>query len=147
MASTGQKKGKENKSLLSEILFKYMPYWPLFIVVGLASIFGAWFYLKKTAPEYEISASIMLKDEKKGTSDGEVIKSLDQLTGTNIVENELEVLKSRSLMNNVVKALDLYITFLEEDKMYPNSAYTTSPVMITAPNPDDLKLAKKVPFT
>ena len=91
MASKGQKKGKENKSLLSEILFKYMPYWPLFIVVGLASIFGAWFYLKKTAPEYEISASIMLKDEKKGTSDGEVIKSLDQLTGTNIVENELEV--------------------------------------------------------
>lgn len=147
MASTGQKKGKENKSLLSEILFKYMPYWPLFIVVGLASIFGAWFYLKKTAPEYEISASIMLKDEKKGTSDGEVIKSLDQLTGTNIVENELEVLKSRSLMNNVVKALDLYITFLEEDKMYPKSAYTTSPVMIIAPNPDDLKLAKKVPFT
>jgi len=147
MASTGQKKGKENKSLLSEILFKYMPYWPLFIVVGLLSIFGAWFYLKKTAPEYEISASIMLKDEKKGTSDGEVIKSLDQLTGTNIVENELEVLKSRSLMNNVVKSLDLYITFLEEDKMYPKSAYTTSPVMIIAPNPDDLKLAKKVPFT
>jgi len=147
MASTGQKKGKENKSLLSEILFKYMPYWPLFIVVGLASIFGAWFYLKKTAPEYEISASIMLKDEKKGTSDGEVIKSLDQLTGTNIVENELEVLKSRSLMNSVVKSLDLYITFMEEDKMYPKSAYTTSPVMIIAPNPDDLKLAKKVPFT
>lgn len=147
MASTGQKKGKENKSLLSEILFKYMPYWPLFIVVGLASIFGAWFYLKKTAPEYEISASIMLKDEKKGTSDGEVIKSLDQLTGTNIVENELEVLKSRSLMNNVVKSLDLYITFMEEDKMYPKSAYTTSPIMITAPNPDDLKLSKKVLFT
>jgi tyrosine-protein kinase Etk/Wzc len=147
MASTGQKKGKENKSLLSEILFKYMPYWPLFIVVGLLSIFGAWFYLKKTAPEYEIAASIMLKDEKKGSSDGEMINSLDQLAGNKIVENELEVLKSRSLMANVVKSLDLYITFMEEDKMYPKSAYTTSPVMITAPNPDDLKFTSKVLFT
>jgi tyrosine-protein kinase Etk/Wzc len=147
MASTGQKKGKENKSLLSEILFKYMPYWPLFIVVGLLSIFGAWFYLKKTAPEYEIAASIMLKDEKKGSSDGEMINSLDQLAGNKIVENELEVLKSRSLMANVVRSLDLYITFMEEDKMYPKSAYTTSPVMITAPNPDDLKFTSKVLFT
>src|SRR5688500_5828631 len=117
MASKGQKKGKEHKSLLSEILFKYMPYWPLFIVFGLLSIFGAWFYLKKTAPEYEISASIMLKDEKKGSYDGEMINSLDQLSGNKIVENELEVLKSRSLMISVVKALDLYITFMADDML------------------------------
>jgi tyrosine-protein kinase Etk/Wzc len=147
MASTGQKKGKENKSLLSEILFKYMPYWPLFIIFGLLSIFGAWFYLQKTAPEYEISAAIMLKDEKKGSSDGEMINSLDQLAGNKIVENELEVLKSRSLMASVVKNLGLYVTFLEEGKMIPVSAYTSSPIMIVAPNPDDLTLQKKVPFT
>ncbi|MEO5563078.1 MAG: polysaccharide biosynthesis tyrosine autokinase, partial [Chitinophagaceae bacterium] len=148
MASTAQKKSgkKESKSLLSEILFKYMPYWPLFVVFGTLSIFAAWFYLHKTAPQYEITAAIMLKDEKKGSSDGEMINSMDQLAGNKIVENELEVLKSRTLMANVVRNLNLYASFFEEDKLIPKSAYTTSPILIQSADPDGLKVAQKVKF-
>jgi tyrosine-protein kinase Etk/Wzc len=139
MATTVQKKqGQESKSLLSALLFKYMPYWPLFVIFGTVSVFAAWFYLKKTAPQYEISAAIMLKDEKKGSSDGEIINSLDQLAGNKIVENELEVLKSRTLMTTVVKNLGLYSSFFEDDKMLPRTAYTSTPVLLEAPNPESL---------
>lgn len=147
MATTVQKKqGQESKGLLSAILFKYMPYWPLFVVFGTISVFAAWFYLKKTAPQYEIRAAIMLKDEKKGSSDGEMINALDRLAGNKIVENELEVLKSRTLMANVVTNLGLYCSFFEEDKLIPQSAYTSSPVMVYAPDPDALKPTPKVLF-
>ncbi len=88
----------------------------------------------------------MLKDEKKGSSDGEMINSLDQLAGNKIVENELEVLKSRTLMGSVVKNLGLYVSFFEEDKLIPKSAYTTSPIMIQAPNPELLPVKQKILF-
>ena len=51
--------------MLGELVFKYLPYWPIFIVFLILSLLGAWFYLRITPPKYEISAAIMIKDEKK----------------------------------------------------------------------------------
>ena len=34
----------------------------------------------------------MIKDESKGTYDRQITKELDQLTGTKLIENEVEVL-------------------------------------------------------
>jgi hypothetical protein len=45
-----------------------------------------------------------------------------------------------------VNNLHLYATFFEEDKLIPHSAYTTSPVLIVAANPDALKNVEKQHF-
>src|SRR5882672_10690852 len=119
MAVTAHRKvnDKDAKSPVSDLLYKYLPYWPLFIIFMIVSLTGAWFYLRTITPLYEVNASIMLKDEKKGSSDGEMINSLDQLSGKKIVENEMEILQSRTLMNEVVDSLHLYATFFEENKI------------------------------
>jgi hypothetical protein len=110
------------------------------------SLLGAWFYLRVTPPKYEITAAIMIKDEKKGSAEGETINSLDQLSRKKIVENEIEIFRSRTLMQQVVKNLHLYASFFEEDQLRPNSAYTTSPVTVEAANPDNVREADKVKF-
>jgi len=137
MSSSTQKPTttKGGKSGLGDLLFKYLPYWPMFIAFLIISLCAAWFYLRVTPPKYEIEASIMIKDDKKGSSDGETINSLDQLSRKKIVENEIEIFRSRTLMYDVVKSLRLYATLFEEDNLAPKSAYTTSPIVIEAAKP------------
>ena len=139
-------KSNDANSGLNDILFKYLPYWPVFILFVLLCIAGAWYYLRITPPQYEISASIMLKDEKKGSSDGQTINQLNLLSEKRIVENEIEIFQSRTLMQEVVKNLSLDVPIFEEDKFGSRSAYSTSPVMIQLADAEKVKLADKVEF-
>ena len=88
----------------------------------------------------------MIKDEKKGSAEGQTINSLDQLSRKKIVENEIEIFRSRTLMYQVVTNLHLYASLFEDDKFRPKSAYTTSPVIIEAANPDNIRAVDKVRF-
>ena len=147
MATPVQKaNSKSGKSAFSDVLFKYVPYWPIFIAFMIVSLFAAWFYLRITPPKYEITASILIKDEKKGSSEGETINSLDQLSRKKIVENEIEIFRSRTLMQQVVNNLHLYASLFEEDKLIPKSAYTTSPIIVEAISPEEIVPVDKVYF-
>jgi capsular exopolysaccharide synthesis family protein len=137
----------QEKKILSEIMFKYLPYWPVFLVLMTICMFGAWFYLRITPKQYEAYASIMIKDETKGTYNSKMKEEIDQLADKKIIENEVEVFKSKTLMNDVVRNLHLYATFFEEGEMNPRAAYITSPITIEATNPDNLKKAEKVEFS
>src|SRR5262249_49360186 len=88
-----------------------------------------------------------VKDEFKGVEGPKVVEELDQFTGKKIIDNEVEVLKSRTLMSEVVKNLHLYATFFEEGEMSPRAAYTTSPITIEAVNPELLRKVDKVEFS
>ncbi|HEY6503116.1 MAG TPA: polysaccharide biosynthesis tyrosine autokinase [Chitinophagaceae bacterium] len=138
---------KEEKSALSIIFFKYIPYWPVFVVLMAVTIFCAWFYLRITPKVYEASASIMVTDESKGTNEGGMMKEFNQLSSNKIIENETEILKSKTLMTDVVRTLHLYASFYEEGEMGPISAYNTSPVTIEATNPDGIRKVQKVEFS
>lgn len=142
-----RKKRKDEKKILSELWFRYAPYWPVFAVLIVGCMFCAWFYLRITPKVYEASARIMIKDETKGPEESRVIEDLDQLAGKKIIENEIEVLQSRTLMNEVVKNLHLYATYFEEGDINPTSAYTSSPIMIEAVKPETIKSVEKVEYS
>lgn len=147
MQQVTPKRTQGSKNLLNDVFFKYLPFWPFFIATLMISIAAGWLYLRIAVPKYETTASIMLKDETKGTYDGSTVNSLDQLSDKKIIENELKVLQSRTLMQDVVKRLHLYASFFEESDLKSLPAYTTSPIKIEAADPDKLKPAKKVLFT
>ncbi len=149
MASTNVKStsAKTGKSALGDLLFKYLPYWPIFVAFLIISLFAAWFYLRMTPKKYEITASILIKDDKKGTSDGQTIDQLESINRKKVVENEIEIFRSRTLMYEVVKNLRLYAPLFEENEFIPNSAYTTSPVVVELEKLDNVaKPIDKVPF-
>ncbi len=142
-----KKKAKQEKNMLNDVLFKYLPYWPVFVILIAISMFGAWFYLRVTPKMYEATASIMLKDEDKGVGESKMKEDLDPLSDKKIIENEVEVLKSKTLMKDVVKNIHLYASVFEEGEMSPKPAYNSSPVMIEAAEPETVKKAEKVPFS
>ncbi|MBI6118427.1 GumC family protein [Salegentibacter maritimus] len=138
------KTGKED-NLFRYIIKTFFPFWPLFLVLIVVCIAAAWGYLKYTTPVYEASASIMIKDEKKGVDDSKIMESINPFDSKKIVENEIEVLKSRDLMKGVVKNLGLYAPIYEDAGIKTKSAYTSSPIKVIVENPGKIGFADEEP--
>jgi len=125
------KKGQvEEDNFFYEIMFRFLPYWPLFLVLFVISIILAGAYLLYATPTYEVSATLLIKDEKKGIDDPTIMQSLSISSSSNIVENEMEVLHSRALLNEVVMKLNLYAPVTSDGSLKSTSAYTSSPVIV-----------------
>ena len=60
-------------------------------------------YLKYSTPVYESTAAILVKDEKKGLDESKMAQDFNLFGATNIVENEMEILGSNSIISEVVK--------------------------------------------
>ena len=130
---------KQEENLFSLLLNRYIVYWPLFIITAALFLSCAFVYLRYTTPKFEATATIIIKDEKKGADDSKAMDALNMINTKKIIENEIEVLQSKSIMNNVVKSLHLYAQVFQKGKIRNVSAYAFSPVTIMSSNPDSLK--------
>ncbi|MEP6950538.1 MAG: polysaccharide biosynthesis tyrosine autokinase [Ginsengibacter sp.] len=135
---------ESEESLIQQIVTKYIPYWPLFLLAIVVAVGIAFVYLRYTVPIYEATAVLIIKDEKKGNQDSKMMESLDLISSKKIVENEIEIIKSRTLMVNVAKSLFLYAPVTEMGKLHAISAYILSPLIIQCPNPDSLQEFEKI---
>ena len=133
--------------MLTALLYRYLPFWPLFLTLFILCVGGAWVYLHYAIPSYETSATIEVKDEKKGVDDANLMEQLDLFGSKKLVENEIEVVKSRTLMHQVVNSLSLYAPVIYKDGFKSVPAYRLSPVVIQAKVPDSLIYEKKVAFS
>ncbi len=131
----------------NQIISRFIPYWPLFLILLIICLGFAKLYLRYTIPIYESTATILIKDESKGLENSEALASLNIFGSKKIVENEIEVLKSRTVMKNVVKNLALYSPIYIEGKINSVSAYISSPVKVFLKNPDSLIESGKIYFT
>ena len=164
---------ESRETSVNQLWNRYASYWPWFVFLLLLAVGAACLYLKYAIPQYESTARLLIKDEKKGVEDSKGLESINLISTKKILENEMEVLHSRSLVKEVVNNLQLYAPVYEERKL--NSwiqsnrwlsantvsswlskkgvspgglpAYTLSPVIVKAKSPDSLIEAKKVPFT
>ena len=122
----------EEKINYQELLFRYIIHWPWFVASVLVCLIGAWVYLHFQTPVYQVSASIMIKDDKKGggSTDLENLGIGGVITSTQSIDNEIEVLRSKTILKEVVNNLELYITYYDEDEFPEKELYQTSPVIV-----------------
>lgn len=138
---------EKEENLSQQLVSKYMPYWPMFILFAAIAVGAAWFYLRYyTTPVYQATAKLVIKDEKKGNEDSKLTESLDMISSKKIVENEIEVIQSRSLVDEVVKKLALYAPMYEKGKVKTVSAYSLSPVSIEIESPDSLREFARIDY-
>ena len=133
----------EEKVNYQELLFRYIIHWPWFVASVLICLIGAWVYLHFQTPVYQISASIMIKDDKKGGGSAADLENLGlggMITSTQSIDNEIEVLHSKTILKEVVNSLELYITYNDEDEFPKKEMYKTSPIVVnlTAQEADKL---------
>ncbi|MBB3839597.1 capsular exopolysaccharide synthesis family protein [Runella defluvii] len=134
---------KEEDFNLKLFLLKYLRYWYWFVIAVAVALCGAFFYLQLTTPIYKVTASMLIKDEKKGMGGGnEMLKELDLFNGNKIVENEMEVLKSRSLMEKVIDDLNLSVSYFEEGTYRDSELFQKSPITINYTQLQDVAFEK-----
>jgi len=133
-------------NLLQQLVFRYLPYWPLFVILLICSASIAFLYLKTTIPVYETTATILVKDEKRGLDESKVLESLNLFGIKKIVENEIEVLHSRSIISQVATDVQLYAPVEEKPGIFFLSAYVTSPIIIALEKPESLNEVSRISF-
>jgi capsular exopolysaccharide synthesis family protein len=117
---------KNDKINLREIFEKYYYHWKWLLFSFIISIASAFLYLKYTTYQYEVSSIILINDgDSSGGSYSElsVFQDLGLLgVPKTTLDTEMGVLKSRSLMEKVIKELDLQITY------YIKKGFTTKEI-------------------
>ena len=130
------KESKEENIDVKELLFKYLIHWPWFVGAVVACLIAAWVYLYMSTPVYNISATVLIKDDKKGGSAG-MLSGLESLgldgmvSSSQNIDNEIEVLRSKTIVKEVVEDLGLYISYTDEDEFPSRNMYKTSPVQVS----------------
>ncbi len=121
---------KSNNHQLTDvrvILTKYFFHWPLFLL-GLSLAFaGAYFYLQIANPVYEINASILVKDQKKSPQEKAALQELNQSASAGNAETEIEILRSKNIVSQVVDDLQLWTSYERSDGLKTEDLYETTP--------------------
>jgi len=126
------KKVKSTKEIKKNLNL-YLSRWKLiafFVVVALALAYS---YLRYSTYQYEAYATIKIKDEKQSQK----LPSLSEITGTaafsnegSPVNDEIEILTSRTLFKNIVKNLKLNIRYYEQGKIKEQEIYENPPLKL-----------------
>jgi capsular exopolysaccharide synthesis family protein len=130
----------------NQLWHRYVTYWPLFVLLLAIAIAAAQFYNWYAIPTYETTAKILINDEKKGAEDSKEREVFNSLNNKKIIENEMEVVQSRTLTDVVAKKLYLNIPVLQKERFQFVSAYNTSPIKIESKDSGVITETKEIEF-
>jgi tyrosine-protein kinase Etk/Wzc len=107
------------------MFFKYLVYLPLFIISTAAAVTVAYMYIRYKVPIYTSSISILINDNSKGgsPSDDMMLEQLTLYKKKANLANEIEILKSRNMMERVVRSLALNVVYYSEGKVKKSEFY------------------------
>ncbi len=130
---------EESVNIFGEIKQMYFPFWPLFLLTISISLICAFFYIKYQTPIYQANATLILKDEESGTET--VLKALDVSAPKKNVKNEIEILKSQKIMDQVVIEMGLYAQIYIPGRVHNALTYASCPVSFISLDPKNIKPA------
>ena len=129
---------KEEDFNLYRVIFKYLIYWPWFVAGVIVCVAAAFIYLRYQTPVYNVSASVLIKEDDARSramqaTNGALgtLQSMGGFSMTSSFDNEVEILKSRTLIQKVVTRLGLYISTVEDRSFgYDQPLYKNAPVLV-----------------
>lgn len=130
-----QKSNQESQTPnLGELIGQYVKYWPWFLITIIIAFCIAFLYLRYTTSVYQTRATILIKDERNSSlSEMAAFQDLG-LAGAlsqSGFENEMIVLKSKNLIERVVKDLRLNIRYFYEGNIQESELFGNSPIVVT----------------
>lgn len=141
--------GEEKEDVISvmEIATLFIKQWKWIVLGLLVALAVAFVYLRYTTPVYKVSSSIVLKEEnpRRPSSPG-TLDEIAMMGMVSNVENELYILKSRSLVRSVINRLDLHTSYIVEGRIKSTDLYTQSPVIVDMAQSDLDRLRETISF-
>ncbi len=102
-------KEMEHKLDIRELVDKYLRHFWWFIVSVILSLFFAYLYIHYKFPVYESTATVLIErnDLSSGSAELSMLKDVGLTNEGSVLEDEIELFKSRTLMEKVVSDLRL----------------------------------------
>lgn len=135
---------------LREEIEKYAYHWKWFVISGFVAMVLAFLYLRYTPNQYEVATTILIDEEKGGSlSELSAFEDLGLLGGSkNSIDNEIELLKSRNLMERVVKDLGINVTYFTKGRVITSEVFSNkAPLKINFFTKDSIFYNRDTTFT
>src|SRR4051812_7524259 len=89
----------ENEVNLRDILNKYIIHWAWFLISLFIALGLGFAYIKLTTPQYKIETDLLIKDNNSNVGgQTDLLKDLDLFSSDKIIDNEIEILKSNTIL-------------------------------------------------
>ncbi|WP_294208391.1 tyrosine-protein kinase [uncultured Chryseobacterium sp.] len=127
---------QEESLNIREIIKPYLLRWYWFVIGTVTTVIIAWFFLRYSVPVYSTESTLLIKEVKKSTSGQPELSVISELggiggMGTNSVDNEIEILKSKKLMLSVVREKSLETGIFAQGKLKETELYKdTAPFIV-----------------
>ena len=123
---------------LHDIIRMEIANWYWFVLSAVFCLCAAYYYLASTPKIYSRTATIMVKDSRKGGDvDLTAFSDLAGFQNRRNVDNEVFILQSRRLMTNVVKQLNLTVNYSVSERLRRRDLYGQAPIDVKFINDND----------
>ncbi|MFD0975732.1 GumC family protein [Salinimicrobium gaetbulicola] len=129
---------KESNFDLKAEIYKYLAHWKWLVLGCLLGLAIAYLYNRYTIPEFATESSMMVLSNEKNNvvgalpSGGASVLAFSE----NTLDNQIETLKSKRLVEKVVDELDLNVSYFEEGNVIAVEVYKNSPLIIEFLSPE-----------
>lgn len=109
---------------LKELALNYIKYWYWFLLCVVICTGVAFMSLRYSIPLYDVSSTIVISQEDNLSDAGlSVFKDLGLEQTQDKIENEIQILKSKTLIKNVIEKLQLNIQYFNEGRVLDIEEY------------------------
>lgn len=133
-------KGNSADLNIREILKPYLQKRLLFLISIFLMLIVAMYFIKSSVPVYKIKSTVLIKDAQKMSSasgDFGILQSLGAMPGmgTSSIENEIDIFKSKSIIEDVLKNVNFQTPVYAKHLLYNTELYGDNlPVIIRVIN-------------
>jgi tyrosine-protein kinase Etk/Wzc len=111
---------------LKKIFNKLIDNWHWFLLSVLVCLSVAYLYARYTPPLYKVNAKVLINEQKKDGIGGQggALMDLGSIMGSNSsVDNEVEILKTPDLLENVVRKMKLNVVYGQKASLLRRELY------------------------
>ena len=113
---------------LKSFFFRYLKYWFWFPLCLILALVIARYYNWYKNPVYAVTAKLMVKDEN--VAKDQFLRQMDVETPAKNIENEIEILRSHSLLAKTLDELEFDVSYFLVGDVKVSEAYKDSPFRV-----------------
>jgi len=114
---------------IKSLVYIFLNHWYLFLICVIVALAVGWLYNHYKVSEYQVSGTVLVKDHQSSLDPTSFISRSNYYNSQNL-ENEIVILKSYTLCEQVVKKMDLEVSYFDNSGLVSTEMYKSSPFKI-----------------
>lgn len=114
---------------IKSLVYIFLNHWYLFLICAVVAVGLGWLYNHIKTPEYQVSGTIMVKDDRSGL-DPTAIMTRSSYSSIQNLDNEIAILRSYSLCEQVVKKMDMEVAYYDNSRFLSYELYKSTPFTV-----------------